>query len=114
LIIGSTESHYTPSKVYQSVQARRPVFALLHEASTAVEVLRRSGAGRVVTLDDNILPEPEQIADAIVDFIDSEYDPQRVDWTAFDAFSARESARILAAGLDESIERFQSRAGVAR
>src|SRR3954451_21396908 len=25
LIIGSTEAHYTPSKIYQSVQAKRPI-----------------------------------------------------------------------------------------
>ena len=41
LIVGSTEPHYTPSKVYQAVQSRRPVLALLHEASNAVQVLEK-------------------------------------------------------------------------
>ena len=36
LVIGSTEPHYSPSKIYQSVEARRPIFALLHKASTAI------------------------------------------------------------------------------
>src|SRR5262249_120105 len=49
LILGSTEAHYTPSKVYQSVQAKRPIFALLHQQSSAVSVLRDSRAGQVVT-----------------------------------------------------------------
>ena len=56
LVIGSTERHYSPSKIYQAVQARRPIFALLHEQSTAVDALRNSQAGRVVTLTETQLP----------------------------------------------------------
>ena len=65
LIVGSTEPHYTPSKVYQAVQSRRPVLALLHETSNAVEVLERSRAGTVIKLTERALPEPERIADAL-------------------------------------------------
>src|SRR5262249_50954609 len=61
LIVGSTEPHYTPSKVYQAVQSRRPVLALLHEASTAIDVLERSRAGTVIKLTERALPEPESI-----------------------------------------------------
>ena len=105
LIVGSTEPHYTPSKVYQAVQSRRPVLALLHEASTAVEVLERSRAGMVIRLTEQALPEPERIADALEAFFDHPYDPQAVDWSAFEAYSARESARRMAAALDEALDR---------
>lgn len=108
LVVGSTEPHYTPSKVYQAVQSRRPVLALLHEASTAVEVLERSGAGMVIKVSERVLPEPERIADAIEAFVQAPYDPQRVDWSAFEAYSARESARRMAAALDEAFHRFQA------
>jgi hypothetical protein len=37
------------------------------------------------------------------------YDPQRVDWSAFEAYSARESARRMAAAFDEALERFAAR-----
>lgn len=47
-ILGSTEPHYTPSKVYQAVLSGKPVLAVLHTMSTAVDVLNRSGAGYVV------------------------------------------------------------------
>src|SRR5262249_32898060 len=96
LIVGSTEPHYTPSKVYQAVQSRRPVLALLHEASTAIDVLEMSRAGMVIGLTERALPEPDQIADAIEAFLTAPYDAQAVEWSAFDAYSARESARRMA------------------
>lgn len=109
LIIGSTEPHYTPSKVYQAVQSRRPVLALLHEASTAIDVLERSRAGTVIKLTEGALPEPDRIADAIEAFLAAPYQVQAVDWSTFDAYSARHSARVMAAALDEAVERFAAR-----
>jgi hypothetical protein len=49
LIVGSTEPHYSPSKVFQSIMAERPVLALLHESSDTVEILKRSRAGEIVS-----------------------------------------------------------------
>jgi hypothetical protein len=106
LIIGSTEAHYTPSKVYQSVQARRPVLALLHEQSTAIEVLRRSRAGFFITLTETRLPQPLEIANALEQLMIRPYDPNTVNWRAFAAFSSRESARTLAAAMDEALDRW--------
>jgi hypothetical protein len=112
LIVGSTESHYSPSKVFQSVQARRPIFALLHEASSAVEVLHLSNAGVVIRLKEGALPEPQELASRLASFVtDTEYDSERVDWSKFEAFSARQSARKLAMALDAASERFMRRAG---
>lgn len=50
-ILGSTEPHYTPSKVYQGVLSQKPVLAVLHTQSTAVNILRTSGAGIVLDFD---------------------------------------------------------------
>ncbi|HEV2551864.1 MAG TPA: glycosyltransferase [Stellaceae bacterium] len=108
LILGSTERHYSPSKVYQSIQARRPVFALLHEASTALQVLDKSNAGVVVRLSETALPEPQELASKLASFVrNSEYIPERINWSSFEAFSARESARKLALALDAASERFK-------
>ena len=41
LVIGSTEKHYTASKVFQSVLSGKPVFAILHQDSTARKVLQK-------------------------------------------------------------------------
>jgi hypothetical protein len=47
-ILGSTEPHYTPSKAYQGVLSGKPILAVLHGKSTAVNVLRNSNAGVVL------------------------------------------------------------------
>lgn len=48
-ILGSTEPHYTPSKVYQGVLAKKLIFAVLHEASSAVKVIEEAKAGIVLS-----------------------------------------------------------------
>jgi hypothetical protein len=113
LIVGSTESHYTPSKVYQAVQSRRPVLALLHEASTAVDVLERSRAGMTITLSELALPGPARVADALEDFASIPYDVETVKWHAFEVYSARESARRMSFALDEAVERYGARSLIA-
>ena len=54
LVLGSTEPHYRPSKVFQSLMSRRPVLALLHErgAYTPGQQWRsgRNAVGEDVTL----------------------------------------------------------------
>lgn len=106
LIVGSTEAHYTPSKVYQSVQSRHPVLAFLHEASTAVGVLERSGAGLAVTLNETRLPSTDEAADALRRIVTTPFDPERVDWSAFEAYSARASAKAMAEAMTESLDRW--------
>jgi hypothetical protein len=51
-ILGSTEPHYTPSKVYQAVLSGKPIFAVLHTESSAVPVLKDSRAGIVLEFAD--------------------------------------------------------------
>jgi hypothetical protein len=106
LILGSTEIHYSPSKIYQGVMARRPMFVLLHESSTAVAALRESRAAEVVTFTPEQLPHPVTLSLSLESFLTSyNYDPEQVDTTAFQRVSARESARTLAAALDEAVVR---------
>jgi hypothetical protein len=106
LVLGSTEAHYTPSKVFQAMLSRRPVFAMLHDDSTAVGMIRSMRAGSVLTLSDTELPGPGDVAGALQAFMaDTTYDADAVDRTAFDAFSARGSTRALAAALDLACER---------
>jgi hypothetical protein len=65
LLMGGRERHYTPSKVFPALLARRPVFAVMHEASNASDLLRRIGRAptvRVVTYGDEM---PQARVDAI-------------------------------------------------
>jgi hypothetical protein len=106
LVLGSTERHYTPSKLFLAVLSRRPVLAVLHEASTAVDMLSAARAGRAVVLSEGELPDPTAIALELQALVERPtYDPAAVDWSAFDLYSARNSARQLAAALDRTCER---------
>jgi glycosyltransferase involved in cell wall biosynthesis len=54
LLMGSTEHHYTASKLYPALLARRPILAVYHERSSVVDILRRAArpSTRVVTYTD--------------------------------------------------------------
>jgi hypothetical protein len=55
LLLGSSERHYTASKLYPALLARRPLFALFHEASSVVSILRAAASAptvRVLTYGD--------------------------------------------------------------
>ena len=105
LVVGSTERHYSPSKVFQAVQSRRPVLAILHEESTAVPMLRDSRAASPVTFADGALPNEGDITAALEDVLRGRVpNPDAIDWTTFDAFSARSSARRLAEALEQALD----------
>jgi hypothetical protein len=49
VVLGSGDRHYSPSKVYPYLLARRPLVSILHRDSPAVDLVRRAAAGPVVT-----------------------------------------------------------------
>lgn len=104
LVLGSTEPHYSPSKIFQSLMSRRPVIALLHNESSAVPILQATNAAMVVTLSQNALPSASELARRLEQFVyANDYSVERVRWDALDEYSARASTRILAAALDDSL-----------
>ncbi|SKA37210.1 hypothetical protein SAMN02745126_05908 [Enhydrobacter aerosaccus] len=103
LVLGSTERHYTPSKVFQGMLSRRPIFAMLHAESTAVTMIRSAKAGQVLTLTETELPSPQAVAHALSGFLeDRSYDPDAVDSATYESLSARQSTRQLAEALDRA------------
>ncbi|MDQ6756569.1 MAG: hypothetical protein M3004_06505, partial [Bacteroidota bacterium] len=106
-ILGSTEPHYTPSKVYQGVLSGKPLFAILHKNSTAVEVIRNSRAGLVLDFDG------EKDVDIITqnftgDFVCFQnflnaFNPALVEKEIFENYSAKNVTRQLADLLDEIV-----------
>ncbi len=104
LVLGSTEPHYSPSKIFQSVMSRRPVFALLHEESTAVPILLKANAGEVMTLTGKCLPEITQLEQMLERFIYfNPYSEGDVQWRVLEEYSARASAGALAHGLNQAM-----------
>lgn len=53
LLLGSDDPHYNASKVATLLLTRRPVVAVVHARSPLLDLVRRSGAGIVVTFDDS-------------------------------------------------------------
>jgi glycosyltransferase involved in cell wall biosynthesis len=106
LMIGSTEPHYTASKLYPGLFARRPVLAVFHETSSVVEILRRAGrppAVRLVTYSDRARAgsRAEAIYTELVGLIAHPvYDPTAVDGRVLAEFSAEALAGRLAALFD--------------
>lgn len=105
LVLGSTERHYTPSKVFQAVQARRPLLAVLHAESTASALVREAQAGDVVTFTPPELPTVDALATALRQLLTQPYRADAVRWDRLEAQSARASARALAEAVDAALAR---------
>lgn len=98
-ILGSTEPHYTPSKTYQGVLSGKPLFAVLHSNSTAVDIIRRSYAGLVLNFDG------EQEIDRIVESFSAcferfhsfklAFSNQQVDLEIFEDYTAYQVTKSL-------------------
>ena len=91
-ILGSTEPHYTPSKVYQAVLSAKPIFAILHEASSAVNVIRHSNAGIVLSFngEDNVNSIKNSFVNELLWFQSFciDFKKENVDLKIFEEYSA--------------------------
>jgi hypothetical protein len=68
LIIGSTEPHYSPSKIYQAILSQKPIMALLHKNSEAIKLLKDYGAHAVAFDENNIDKTGNSFSDNISHF----------------------------------------------
>jgi glycosyltransferase involved in cell wall biosynthesis len=100
LILGSTERHYTPSKVFQSIQSGNPVLALLHKESTAVNILRESGAGRIVDVPDSGWVDADEVKRSLKSLMRTPPTLPREICPVPDRHSAREGTRLLAKSME--------------
>ncbi len=107
-ILGSTEPHYTPSKVYQGVLSGKPLLAVLHKDSTAVDVITKSKAGIVLAFNGeeglpNIQKEfAEKFATYLI--VLNQFDRTQVDMTIFEQFSAKSVTGQLVQLVNKSLE----------
>lgn len=68
LLIGSTEPHYTPSKIFPALLADRPIVALYHSASSVVELLRAPSVdARTITFNHQRPPRIDDIVAAFAE-----------------------------------------------
>ncbi|WP_207492039.1 hypothetical protein [Aridibaculum aurantiacum] len=107
-ILGSTEAHYTPSKVYQSVLSGKPILAVLHQDSTASKVIEATNSGLALTFagENDLATIGSQFASKLSQYLEliKTFDSAQVDLQAFDEFSARNVTRILVEALEKVAE----------
>ena len=106
LLLGSSERHYTASKLYPALLAQRPILALFHDASSVVSILRAAAAEpsvRVVAYGDGP-PDEARVGEAACHLralaASPVYHAGDVSLERLAGVSARDLARQLAAILD--------------
>jgi hypothetical protein len=110
LAMGSSEAHYTASKIYPLLLARRPILAVYHEASSVTDVLRsatRPPSIRLVTYDDRerASAKVEPLCDALAALAAAPtWSADDCDMTALAPFLADALAGRLASVLDRAIQ----------
>lgn len=105
-ILGSTEPHYTPSKVYQGVLSGKPILAVLHKKSSALQVLNKTNAGVFYPLDpehlDDLGASFAQLFKEYVSFSES-FLPSQVKQQELETYSAFSVTKKLAELIDKAM-----------
>jgi glycosyl transferase family 4 len=103
ILLGSSEPHYTASKVFSCVLAQRPLLAVFHEDSSVITILTRVNAGRVVTF--NEVKTPSERANEISRHLEEmlrENNTPQLRWEALEPYTTRSMAGRLAAAFDKA------------
>ena len=105
LLMGSSEAHYTASRIFPALLADRPTLAVYHEASTVVDIFSAAAplpAGHLVTYGDEhpVGHAIDRIAGAFMEVVGVAGQPVRMRREALAPWSASTLARRLAAVFD--------------
>jgi hypothetical protein len=102
IILGSSEVHYTPSKLFNAFITRRPIFAILHEQSSGKEIIESSAWGIVTPYNDQLTGK--QLEENILENFKSWLSISKDDQWKFDDKVANEySIHQLTSKLSDSI-----------
>lgn len=86
MIIGSDDPQYTASKIYPYILADKPMLAILHDQSSALDIIKRTNAGTSTSL---LAVDSTEIAFSFLMKIASRLpSPQKTNWQLFDEYSA--------------------------
>jgi hypothetical protein len=103
LLIGIDKPHYTASRIFPSILARRPLLAVFHEASSVVSILQETHAGQVVTFSSQCPVEEkvQEISKCLEGILSlpRDYQPPTY-WEAFERYTARAMTARLAQVFD--------------
>ncbi|MEH6535211.1 MAG: hypothetical protein V7719_02375 [Psychroserpens sp.] len=108
MLFGSTEKHYTASKTFQCLLSERPLLSMLHNESSAVDVIKQVNADAFLM--------PYQDNDSKTDIINKlkpiiEQFQEEVTWNLdlkpLDKYTSKQSAKVLADAMDEALSKQQ-------
>lgn len=106
-ILGSTEAHYTPSKVYQGVLSEKPILAILHKDSTACQVIKSTKVGKVLDFDgeEGLSHINQSFSEVYIEYVDllKSFDPANCNLSEFDQYSAYQVTKKLVECIDEGL-----------
>mgnify|MGYP000875010151 CR=1 FL=1 len=105
MVIGSTEKHYTASKIFQSLLSQQPVFAIMHNQSSVVDILNQCNAKN--NLVEYFEQETEielqnKIEKKFEDFVKNTQQWQP-NLSALDKYSAKESTKALVNAIERIV-----------
>ncbi len=103
-VLGSTEKHYSPSKIYQAVLSEKPVLALLHQESPARSIIENSNAGQVFAINENTVDNlKDQFTNQYLAFREfaKRFSPLDVNRSVFAGYSAENVTRQFTQLLDK-------------
>ncbi len=106
VLLGSSEPHYTASKVFPYILARRPLLAIVHEKSSVVRLLSETQAGEVVVFNGDSVPTAAtgEISALLETMLLSKTRPE-THWEAFEHYTARAMTARLASAFESAVSR---------
>ena len=108
-IFGSVQPHYTPSKVYQAILSEKPVLAVLHAESSAVDIIKKAHAGVVLGFngEENLDAIRNEFANTFVSYAQflHHWHPHQVNDAMLKQYSAEKVTEQLASLLDKAYEK---------
>ena len=104
MIIGSYEKHYSPSKTHQALISGRPVWAALHQDSTAWSLLKSGWGCEGVKLNSEIRLQIDHFAESLEKAfkMKKDFSAERTDLDNTEIL-ARNNAKTLAGALDSAL-----------
>lgn len=107
LAIGSTESHYTASKIFQSILSKKPVFPVFHKESSVVGILKKAKADQYL-----VQYDPSMTLSKFEEIFMNQFksyillkEGWEPDLQAINEYSAKASAKSLASVLDDVVKK---------
>lgn len=106
LVLGSTSSHYSASKLFPYILANRPLLPIFHAASSVVRILQETRAGTAIVFADagSIDKVQPEIENRLRELLRLPLDARpATEWNAFEQYTSRSVCAALAAVFERVI-----------